>query len=137
MFLSPTGAVLNLGRTVRTVTPNQRRALTARDKGCVIPGCTAPLNATEAHHLRFWRNGGPTDLNNLAMVCGRHHPAIHTGIWSLTMLEGLPWVIPPWIDPEQHPVRNQLRHARDQATRRSQQLRLTLNPPDPPTHPDG
>ena len=54
------------------------------------------------------------------------------------MTDGLPWAIPPpWIDPEQRPIRNQISHAHDQATRLGHQLRLTLNPPDPPTHPDG
>jgi N-acyl-D-aspartate/D-glutamate deacylase len=65
VLTSPTGAVLDLGRAVRTVTPAQRRALTARDRGCIIPGCTAPLAACDAHHIHYWRHGGRTDITNV------------------------------------------------------------------------
>ncbi len=42
VLLAPDGAVLNLGRATRLASGAQRRALAARDRGCVIPGCTAP-----------------------------------------------------------------------------------------------
>ena len=70
VILSTSGAVLNLGRAVRTVSAAQRKALTARDQGCVVPGCTAPLAACDAHHVKWWRHGGPTDLHNLVLLCG-------------------------------------------------------------------
>jgi hypothetical protein len=65
VFLTPSGAVLNLGRTVRTASTAQRRALLARDRGCVVPGCTAPLAAVDVHHITYWRHGGGTDLDNV------------------------------------------------------------------------
>ncbi len=59
-------AVLAAGRERRLVTPSQRRALDARDKGCVVPGCTVPARRCQAHHLVPWRFGGSTDERNLA-----------------------------------------------------------------------
>lgn len=48
-----------------------------RDRGrCVFPGCTATRHL-EAHHLRWWRHGGGTGLDNLALVCTFHHALVH------------------------------------------------------------
>jgi hypothetical protein len=78
---------LEVGRASRVVQPAQRTALTVRDGGCVFPGCDRPLAWCEAHHLRHWLHGGPTDLTNLALVCRAHHRAVHEGSWRL--LRGL------------------------------------------------
>jgi hypothetical protein len=75
---------LEVGRTSRVVQPAQRTALAVRDGGCVLPGCTRPLAWCEAHHLRHWLQGGPTDLANLALLCRAHHRAVHEGGWRLT-----------------------------------------------------
>src|SRR6266511_2368765 len=64
---------LDLGRAQRTVTTALRRALVLRDKGCTFPGCDLPPGWCDAHHLRHWANGGPTDLNNTVLLCPRHH----------------------------------------------------------------
>ena len=56
---------LAVGRTARTATPAQRRALAARDRGCVIPGCAIPAEACQVHHLVEWADGGTTDTANL------------------------------------------------------------------------
>jgi hypothetical protein len=64
---------LEVGRTTRTVAPAQRNALVVRDGGCVFPGCDRPQDWCEAHHLRHWLHGGPTDLANLALLCRAHH----------------------------------------------------------------
>ena len=74
---------LNLGRATRVVSPAQRQALAVRDGGCVFPGCSRPLAWCEAHHVWHWLDGGPTDLDNLALVCRAHHRAIHEGGWQL------------------------------------------------------
>src|SRR5450759_4836956 len=74
--------VLDLGRSVRLVSPAQRRALVVRDGGCLWPGCDRPPAFTDAHHLRHWVDGGATDLDNLALVCRRHHRLVHVG-WEL------------------------------------------------------
>jgi hypothetical protein len=31
----------------------------------------------QGHHLRHWAHGGPTTLSNLALLCRRHHRAVH------------------------------------------------------------
>ena len=74
---------LELGRSSRVVSPTQRNALAVRDRGCVFPGCQRPLAWCEAHHLRHWLHGGPTDLSNLALVCRAHHRAVQEGGWRL------------------------------------------------------
>ena len=117
---------LLLGHAVRTATAVQKRFLAARDGGCVIPGCHAPPGWTDAHHVDWWSTGGATDVTNMALVCGRHHSAVHAGIWSLEMINGVPWATPPrWIDREQKPVRNTYRQHRQAA----EQLALDLSPP--------
>jgi Domain of unknown function (DUF222)/HNH endonuclease len=74
---------LEVGRTTRTVSPAQRNALIVRDGGCAFPGCQRPQGWCEAHHLRHWAHGGPTDLANLALLCWTHHRAVHEGGWRL------------------------------------------------------
>jgi len=74
---------LDLGRSTRVVSPAQRSALAVRDGGCVVAGCHRPLAWCEAHHVRHWLDGGPTDLDNLALLCRAHHRAIHDGGWRL------------------------------------------------------
>jgi HNH endonuclease len=75
---------LEVGRTSRVVTPGQRAALAVRDGGCGFPGCARPPAWCEAHHLVHWLDGGPTDLENLVLVCRAHHRAVHEGGWRLT-----------------------------------------------------
>jgi hypothetical protein len=75
---------LEVGRTTRVVQPAQRHALAVRDRGCVFPGCDRPLSWCDAHHLWHWVDGGPTDLDNLALLCRAHHRTVHEGGWQLT-----------------------------------------------------
>jgi len=113
---------------VRLATPAQRKALAARDGGCVIPGCGVPPAGCEAHHLRAWADGGPTDLDNQALVCACHHDAVHAGVWRLVMTGGVPRVIPPaWVDPARRALRNPVHDGRRQADALGEQLRLTIN----------
>ena len=69
------GQVLDVGRRTRAIPPALRRALQARDRGCRFPGCG--VRHTQGHHLHHWANGGPTRLENLALLCRRHHGAVH------------------------------------------------------------
>jgi hypothetical protein len=75
---------LEVGRSSRVVQAAQRSALAVRDGGGGFPGCQRPLAWCEAHHLRHWLHGGPTDLSNLALLCRAHHRAVHEGGWQLT-----------------------------------------------------
>src|SRR3989304_5593816 len=69
------GGVTEVGARTRTIPPALRRALQHRDQGCRFPGCGLPFG--QGHHLRHWAHGGPTALSNLALLCRRHHRAVH------------------------------------------------------------
>src|SRR2546430_1764967 len=69
------GRVTEVGARTRTIPPALRRALQHRDRGCRFPGCARAFG--QGHHLRHWAHGGPTTLSNLALLCRRHHRAVH------------------------------------------------------------
>src|SRR3990172_6457183 len=69
------GRLVEIGARTRTIPPALRRALLHRDHGCRFPGCG--LSFGEGHHVRHWAQGGPTTLSNLALLCRRHHRAVH------------------------------------------------------------
>ncbi len=78
----------------RKIPPSIRRALVARDKDCVFNGCHRPANWCEGHHLKWWTRGGQTKLENLALVCGRHHTMVHEQGWTIERVGGR-WVTKP------------------------------------------
>ncbi|MBB2994179.1 HNH endonuclease signature motif containing protein [Paeniglutamicibacter cryotolerans] len=111
MVLGSDSVPLDLGRTRRYFSRKQRRALAARDRGCIVPGCTATPGHCEAHHVTPWSTGGRTDLAGGCLLCAHHHTLVHLGTFSLGVIHGLPFVIPPpHKDPEQRPVRNAYFH---------------------------
>jgi hypothetical protein len=69
------GRLVEVGARTRTIPPALRRALHHRDRGCRFPGCG--LSFGQGHHIRHWAQGGPTTLSNLALLCRRHHRAVH------------------------------------------------------------
>ncbi len=69
------GRILNVGRKTRLISPALRRALTHRDHGCRFPGCG--LRFCDAHHVKHWAEGGETRLDNLVLLCRRHHRCVH------------------------------------------------------------
>jgi hypothetical protein len=69
------GRVVEVAARTRTIPPAIRRALHHRDGGCRFPGCGVRFG--QGHHIRHWAQGGPTTLSNLAMLCRRHHRAVH------------------------------------------------------------
>ena len=70
------GQPLWLGHKYRHATVAQRIALAVRDKGCV--GCGAANSFCQAHHVIWWENGGPTDIDNLCLLCSDcHHKQVH------------------------------------------------------------
>ena len=77
------GAVLDVGRKTRTIPPALRRALQARDRQCRFPGCNA--RRCDAHHVRHWADGGATRLDNLVLLCRRHHRAVHEEGFAVRM----------------------------------------------------
>ena len=72
------GEPLSVGRKTRTVPTAIKRALRARDKGCRFPGCHHK-RFVDAHHIRHWSDGGETSLDNLMLLCSRHHRLVHEG----------------------------------------------------------
>ena len=81
------GDVLALGRTRRLVSRAQRRALMIRDGMCQFPGCHQTRHL-DAHHRISWAAGGPTDLDNLLLLCRWHHTAVHEGGMSIRRTSG-------------------------------------------------
>jgi hypothetical protein len=71
--------ILDVGRATRTVPSAMRRALEHRDGGCTWDGCDALAGWCDAHHVVHWAVGGPTSLDNLRLLCRRHHRAVHDG----------------------------------------------------------
>ncbi|MGH7353322.1 MAG: DUF222 domain-containing protein [Candidatus Rokuibacteriota bacterium] len=72
----PDGRVTEVGARTRTIPPALRRALQHRDRGCRFPGCGLS-SFSQGHHIHHWAHGGPTTLSNLALLCRRHHRAVH------------------------------------------------------------
>jgi hypothetical protein len=94
-----TGNRMYLGRSRRLATPAQIAALTVRDgSGCQFPGCTH-TRYLHCHHVIPWWAGGRTDVDNLILLCGFHHRAIHdhgyrirrvAGRWEFRRPDGTP-----------------------------------------------
>ncbi|WP_345751419.1 HNH endonuclease signature motif containing protein [Microbacterium rhizophilus] len=94
------GRIVRLGTKERLFNHHQRRAITARDGGCVIPGCTIPAAWCEVHHVEDHAKGGPTHTDNGVLLCWWHHHTIDTAGWAIRMNRGVPEIkAPPWIDP--------------------------------------
>lgn len=106
--------ILDVGTSHRLVTDPIRAALTVRDRGCIFPGCDKLPVDCEAHHAQPWQCGGPTSLENLALLCRHHHrtiepskdPGVRVRQWELGFdpVTGIPQVTPPaHVDPKQTP----------------------------------
>ncbi|HMO10385.1 MAG TPA: DUF222 domain-containing protein, partial [Actinotalea sp.] len=100
IVFGPDGDVLDVGRTQRTFTGQQRRGVIARDRSCRFPGCHAPPNLGEVHHVAWWvRDHGPTAVDNGVLLCWYHHDLVHRqglgitrdhGRWQFTRRDGSP-----------------------------------------------
>jgi hypothetical protein len=97
VLLGAESLVIDVGRSLRVVSGSRRRALNARDGCCRWPGCDRPAKWAVAHHVVHWIKGGTTDLDNLVLLCHRHHWKVHEGGWQLIKLEdgSLRTVAPP------------------------------------------
>lgn len=67
----------DLGRTARTAPWKLKRQLLLSQSTCSIPGCTTPSRWCDAHHIEHWAHGGKTSMDNLALLCRRHHTMLH------------------------------------------------------------
>ncbi|MEU4254346.1 HNH endonuclease signature motif containing protein, partial [Amycolatopsis sp. NPDC026612] len=94
----------------RLISAGLRRALFLRDRGCAFPGCHRPPRHCQGHHVRHWAEGGPTDLNNLVLLCAHHHRLLHRSGWEVRIaVDGLPEFLPPvFLDRRRKPRRNNI-----------------------------
>ena len=99
ILVDPRSTKVDVGRATRAPSVGLRKALQARDKGCVWPGCERPVSWTAAHHFKHWGHFGDTELLNMGLVCYRHHEMCHEGGWNLAWTDdGRLLVIPPSPD---------------------------------------
>jgi hypothetical protein len=82
---SSAGTILDYGHKHHTVPPGLRKAVAVRDHGCRFPGCTRKKAWTDAHHIRWWRHHGETKLDNLILLCQRHHRMVHRYNWHIRL----------------------------------------------------
>jgi len=144
VLTGPDGIVVDLGRTARTATPDQWRALRLRDRGCTWPGCDRPPGWCQAHHIIWWEHDGRTDLGNMTLLCNHHHHLIHGGGWHVERLDdgGLrftgpdgrvlnrPPPLPPWpMKPPPSPI-----DPLDRAAIRARLAALTASRPHRQAH---
>lgn len=93
------GRILAIDVVDRVFAAHQRRAISLRDGGCVVPGCRVPAAWCEIHHVVEHARGGATHTDNGVLLCWYHHRTIDSGGWSVRMREGLPEVRgPSWWD---------------------------------------
>lgn len=86
IVLNGLGVPLMMGRTVRTPTRAQRRALAIRDGGCVFPGCDAHPHRCNAHHVDHWlRDLGHTNVDRMVLLCPYHHGVVHRNGWTINL----------------------------------------------------
>ena len=76
VFDSPS-EILDVGRRTRVISPPLRRAVVARDRHCIIPGCDRDATWCDVHHIVHWADGGETVLANLCLLCRYHHTLVH------------------------------------------------------------
>ena len=95
VLLSEESVVVDVGRSKRMIEGGLRHALKVRDGHCRWPGCERPASWCDGHHVVHWADGGPTDLDNLVLVCKRHHRLLHEGGWQLIKVEGAVTAIAP------------------------------------------
>lgn len=79
IVVDPPSEPLDVGRRTPVVPAGLRRAVAERDRTCRFPECDRPQNWCDAHHVVHWADGGPTSIDNLLLLCRRHHRLVHAG----------------------------------------------------------
>ena len=98
MLTDKEGNALGIGRASRNVPRWLHRQLLFRDHGCTFPGCGTRM-FLKAHHIWHWELGGPTDYDNLVLVCTYHHKLVHELGWGVC-LKG---TVAEWYKPDGRP----------------------------------
>ncbi|WP_270373606.1 HNH endonuclease signature motif containing protein, partial [Microbacterium algeriense] len=100
VLFDPNGRIIGITTTDRIFTAHQRRAITLRDRECLIPGCHVPATWCEIHHVTEHSRGGPTHTDNGVTLCWHHHRTLTTSGWDIRMHHGTPHIRgPAWWDP--------------------------------------
>lgn len=122
------GSVLDVGRRTRVVPTALRRALENRDRTCRFPGCASRF--CDAHHIEHWGRGGETKLDNLVLLCRRHHRAVHEEGFGVALdADGQPH----FRRPDRRPIPNappspRVRNSDDCLRRTHNRLGLKIEP---------
>ena len=64
------------------VSPQLKKVLLARDMSCRFPGCSH-TKWLDAHHVKHWADGGETTVDNLLLLCSKHHRLLHEGGFTI------------------------------------------------------
>ncbi|MDE0267677.1 MAG: DUF222 domain-containing protein [Acidimicrobiaceae bacterium] len=86
MLYNTKGIPLWQGYTKRTATAGQLKALIARYGGCFACGANPAM--CQAHHIKPWSKGGPTNIDNMVLVCWQCHQKIHRHNWQIITHNG-------------------------------------------------
>jgi hypothetical protein len=116
------GRIVSLGTLERIFTHHQRKAISLRDGGCLIPGCHVPAEWCEIHHVTEHSGGGPTHTDNGALLCWHHHRTLDSSGWMIRMNNGVPEVRGPyWWDAKRkwRPVTKSPVRMRERVARRT------------------
>ncbi len=129
VVLGTESTVLDVGYAHRLAPWHVRHAVGLRDGMCAFPGCTAPLEHCDIHHIVPWQEGGATNVSNLVALCRSHHgliepaPPIRAADGRLERVDqwevridgrGLPEFVPPAaMDPHRRPVRRTTSHVHE------------------------
>ena len=98
------GAVVGIGHTSRVIPRWLRRQVEHRDGfRCVFPNCGSKLGL-DCHHVVAFPEG-PTEPDNLVMLCRIHHRVVHDFGWHLMLTadQSPRWFRPDWTPYEPRP----------------------------------
>ncbi|HVE92248.1 MAG TPA: DUF222 domain-containing protein [Actinomycetota bacterium] len=127
---SQDGSAIGIGRVNRKIPPWLHRQVRKRDIGCRFPAC-GRNRWVDSHHIVPWSRSGPTDLDNLVLLCGQHHRLMHEGGWRL---EGGPDSKLTFRRPDGTPLAIGPLKMSTQTIRRSEQWLGSARPLSPQPH---
>jgi hypothetical protein len=128
------GGVLDIGRKTRSIPPAIRRALGVRDRGCRFPGCLH-TRFLHGHHIQHWLHGGSTSLDNLILLCPRHHHMVHEEGFTIhvasdgALVFGSPGRRPLVANPSRPAIEDAARSLQEWATEQDIEITPTTNLP--------